>query len=240
MIIINQEEMVIIMGRKKMGFALVAILGILISGCKAELTDFKEELTKVNETIQNKTADIFKEDYMIVTRRKEEYQNEEFITKKDGDNYYIKETIDYVNGSREVSETWYIKTSENLYTVYESRKTALTYREIYATSYEVTSLDVLSDYYDGYYMAAIGMIENDCNSTNTVCEFSKGLFGNKTMKVITTESNGSQIETITIKKGKIIGATTEVTGDLNTYEEIEFDYGNQSVKVSNKGSFKKA
>ena len=230
----------IIMGKKKFGLALVAILGILISGCKAEMGDFKEELVKVNETIQNKDSGIFKEDYMIVTRRKEEYKTEEFIIKKDGDNYYLKETIDYVNGSRELSETWYIKTSESVYTVYESGKYALTYREIAATVNDIAYLDGLLDYYEGYYFSVTDVIENDCQKSNVACEFSKGLFGNKTMKYTITESNTSTIETITIKKGKIIGATTEITSDSTVYEEVEFDYGKQTVKVSNKGSFKKA
>ena len=143
MIIINQEEMVITMSKKKSGFVIVAILGMLISGCKAELTDFQDELTKMNEIIQNEESEIFKEDYMIVSRRKEEYRNEERIIKRDGENYYLKEMVDYANGSRDVSETWYIKAEGNIYIVYESRSVSLTYREVSATSYEVTSLNVL-------------------------------------------------------------------------------------------------
>ena len=230
----------ITMSKKKSGFVIVAILGMLISGCKAELTDFQDELTKMNEIIQNEESEIFKEDYMIVSRRKEEYRNEERIIKRDGENYYLKEMVDYANGSRDVSETWYIKAEGNIYIVYESRSVSLTYREVSATSYEVTSLNVLLNHYESYYNEASNIIKNVCAKDNVVCGYSKGIFGNRTIEVTTTEDKYVTVRTITIKKGKLKGATTEVTGDSNTYEEIEFDYGNQSVKVSNKDSFKKS
>lgn len=232
--------MVIIMGKKKFGLAFVAILGMLISGCRAGLMDFQEELTKMEAVIQETESEVFKEDYMFISRRKNDYKNEEYIIKRDGDNYYLKEVRDYINGSRDIAETWYIKTGENMYTVYESRPTALTYREILATSNEVRTLNVLVDYYSMYYNKASNIIKNNCSEDNVVCEYSKGIFGNKTLKVTTTEGDIVNIETITIKKGKLQSASTEAVGDVINYEEIEFDYGNQNVKVSNKEAFKKS
>ena len=223
MIIINQEEMVITMSKKKSGFVIVAILGMLISGCKAELTDFQDELTKMNEIIQNEESEIFKEDYMIVSRRKEEYRNEERIIKRDGENYYLKEMVDYANGSRDVSETWYIKAEGNIYIVYESRSVSLTYREVSATSYEVTSLNVLLNHYESYYNEASNIIKNVCAKDNVVCGYSKGIFGNRTIEVTTTEDKYVTVRTITIKKGKLKGATTEVTGEVNVVLKLTTD-----------------
>lgn len=222
------------MKRKIGSLALVACLGLTLTGCKGSTNDVEKQIDKIEETIEE--GKIFNKDYSINFDFKTTTMGASVAIKgflvKDGDNFYREDNAGEVS-----SKTWIIKGDEK-YTIYLENATGKHYYTVDLD--DTTAIDALldGDLKEIYKqeVSTLTLSLESCDEDSATCEVEKSLFGKVTYSI---EEEGSSAKYV-LKGGKILSSEVKLDGGVAVKMETvsEYNYSNQTVKAPNKVEFK--